>query len=426
LTELPNRLLFLDRVRQAVARGDRGNYLFAVLFIDLDDFKVVNDSLGHAAGDSLLKEVAKLMRGLVRSVDTVARFGGDEFALLIENSTISEIEGTARRLCAAVGRSIYLGDQMAHVGASVGIAVFPDDSTDAEILLKHADTAMYEAKAKGKSAYQFFTKKMMEQADNRLRMENGLRLALEKNQLVLHYQPQIDLATGQLIGIEALARWPDPGNGMISPALFIPLAEKCGLIEKLGEWVTNAACAQMAQWLALGYQFPHLSINVSVEQFRRGGVLAMMERMLEFYHLPAKNIMLEITESTLAEDNASLLETLQNLKKLGLQISIDDFGTGYSSLARLKSYPIDELKIDRSFVDDITEQGQDRIIAQTIIAMSKTLGFTVVAEGVETEAQLDTLRHLNCDAVQGYLISKPLSADELIEQFAPNMKATLV
>ncbi len=418
LTELPNRLLFLDRVRQAVARGDRGTFLFAVLFVDLDDFKVVNDSLGHAAGDTLLKEVAKLMRGLVRSVDTVARFGGDEFALLIEDTSVSEIENTARRICAAIGRSIYLGDQMAHVGASVGIAVFPEDSKNAEVLLKHADTAMYEAKAKGKNAYQFFTKKMMEQADMRLRMENGLRKALDNNLLFLNYQPQIDLDTGQLIGAEVLVRWFDNEYGLISPVHFIPLAEKSGLIEKLGEWVTNAACAQMANWLAQGYKLAHLSINVSVEQFRRGRVLEMMKRLLENYQLPAGQIMLEITESTLADDNKALSETLQSLKNLGLKISIDDFGTGYSSLARLKSYPIDELKIDRSFVDDITEQGQDLIIAQTIIAMGKTLGFSVIAEGVETDAQLEVLKKLHCDIVQGYLLSKPLTVEEMSQLLA--------
>lgn len=418
LTELPNRLLFLDRVRQAIARGERGNYMFAVVFIDLDDFKVVNDSLGHAAGDALLIEVAKLLRSLVRAVDTVARFGGDEFALLIENTSIREVESTARRLCAAISRSIYLGDQMAHVGASVGIAVFPEDSKDAEILLKHADTAMYEAKAKGKSAYQFFTKRMMEQADQRLRMENGLRIALDKNELALVFQPQIDLATGRLIGVEALCRWTDSELGDIPPILFIPLAEKCGLIEKLGEWVANCACLQMKRWLDNGFSLPHISINVSIEQFRRGNVLSMMQRLVDLYQLPAGKIMLEITESTLADDNQMLKDSFMSLKEMGLKISIDDFGTGYSSLARLKSYPIDEVKIDRSFVDDITEQGHDRVIAQTIIAMSRTLGFSVVAEGVETEAQMGILRELNCDIVQGYFISKPISADELLKVFA--------
>jgi len=415
LTALPNRLLFLDRVRQAIARGRRGDYVFAILFIDLDDFKVINDSLGHAAGDTLLKEVAKLMRNLVRAVDTVARFGGDEFALLIENTSVNEVENTARRLCAAIGRPIRLNEQMVHVGSSVGIAVFPEDSKDAEILLKHADTAMYEAKAKGKNTYQFFTKRLMELADKRLKLENSLRIALQNNKLSLHYQPQIDLTTNQLIGVEALVRWSDLEHGEKFPSQFIPFAERCGLITKLGEWVAEAACSQMSNWLKKGYQLPNLSINISVHQFRRGRVLTMMKRLLEIYQLPAKAITLEITESTLAEDEQAMLE---NLKNLGLSISIDDFGTGYSSLARLKNYPIDELKIDRSFVDNITEQGQDRVIAQTIIAMSKTLGYSVVAEGVETKKQLETLRDLGCDIIQGYFISKPLPAKELTKRFA--------
>ncbi len=417
LTELPNRLLFLDRIKQAIARGDRSNYLFAVLFIDLDDFKIVNDSLGHAAGDKLLKDVAKLMRSLVRAVDTVARFGGDEFALLIENTTVSEVEITARRLCTAISKAFFLGKQMVHIGASIGIAVFPEDSKDAEILMKHADTAMYEAKAKGKNAFQFFTQSMMEQVDKRLRLENSLRKALDKNELSLHFQPQIDLATGQLIGVEALVRWLSQDHEAKLPNQFIPIAEKCGLIGKLGEWVANNACSQFSKWLSKGYTLSHLSINISIDQFRRGNVFEMMEHLLKVYQLPAQKIILEITESTLADDNQTMLETLLRLKRMGIKISIDDFGTGYSSLARLKSYPIDELKIDRSFVDDITEQGQDRAIAQTIIAMSKTLGFSVVAEGVETQEQLETLRELGCDIVQGYLISEPISAKEFTRRF---------
>lgn len=417
LTELPNRLLFLDRIKQAIARGDRGDYLFAVLFIDLDDFKTVNDSLGHATGDKLLKDVAKLMRGLVRAVDTVARFGGDEFALLIENTTVREVEIAARRLCAAISRAFFLSDQMIHIGASVGIAIFPEDSKDAEILMKHADTAMYEAKAKGKNSFQFFTQSMMEQVNKRLRLENNLRKALDNNELSLHYQPQIDLATGELIGVEALVRWPSQEQEAKLPNQFVPIAEKCGLIEKLGEWVADNACSQLSRWLKRGYTFQHLSINISIDQFRRGNVFGMMERLLKVYQLPAQKIMLEITESTLADDNQSMLETLLRLKKMGIKISIDDFGTGYSSLARLKSYPIDELKIDRSFVDDITEQGQNRTIAQTIIAMSKTLGFSVVAEGVETQEQLETLRELGCDIIQGYLISEPISAKAFAHKF---------
>jgi two-component system CheB/CheR fusion protein len=414
LTELPNRLLFLDRVRQAVARGDRDKYLFAVLFIDLDNFKVVNDSLGHACGDALLKEVAKLMRGMVRKVDTVARFGGDEFALLIEHTNFEEVETTARRLCAAISRPVQLSEHTAHVGASVGIAMFPSDSRDPEVLLKQADTAMYEAKSKGKGAYQFFTQQMTEIANSRLRMETNLRLALDRKELFLHYQPQIDLETGLLAGVEALARWTEiPKQGLIPPDQFIQLAETCGLIEKLGEWVLEAALDQMVIWQQQGFIVPHVSINVSPEQFRRGRILELIRHSLSQHDLQAPRIMLEITESILADDNDSILETLNELKALGVQISIDDFGTGYSSLARLRSFPINELKIDRSFVNDITDPEQGQVIAQTIIAMAKTLGLTVVAEGVETREQLEVLRNLGCDIVQGYLLSKPLSSDAL-------------
>jgi two-component system CheB/CheR fusion protein len=416
LTGLPNRVLFLDRVRQAVLRGERNHdYVFAVLFVDLDDFKVVNDSLGHSAGDELLKEIALRLRELVRSSDTIARFGGDEFALLLEDTNVEEAEITARRLCLTIAKTVNLGEEKVHVGASVGIAIYPDDSKDSEILLKHADTAMYEAKSKGKSAHRFFTKELMKKADARLKMENGLRRAIANNELILHYQPQVDLATGQIISVEALVRWQTPEQGVISPTDFIPLAEKSGLITQLGEWVAGQACSQMANWLACGAKISHISINVSPEQFKRGHISQTIQRLLNHYHLPANYIMLEITESTLSEDNDLLLNELINLKKLGIKISIDDFGTGYSSLARIKNYPIDELKIDRSFIDGLAEAGHDKTITQTIIMMAKTLGFSVVAEGVESTEQLDILRDFNCDLIQGYFYFKPMPCDEIIK-----------
>lgn len=425
LTELPNRLLFLDRVNHAIERGDRGSYPFGILFIDLDDFKVVNDSLGHSTGDNLLKEVAIVMKHLVRPVDTVARFGGDEFVLLIENTTIEEIEATAKRICSTMSNTQFLGSQAVHVGASCGIAVYPDDGANTELLLKHADTAMYEAKLKGKNLYQFFTKNMMEQVDNRLRLENGLRLALENGQLNLHFQPQIDIVSGQLIGAEALVRWCPSENRVIGPAEFIHLAEKCGLIDKLGEWVVDTAFAQMKSWLLKGYHLPQLSINISLEQFRRGQLVDTMKRLLNLYDLQGQSIRLEITESTLAESYTGLLESLQKLKSLGIKISIDDFGTGYSSLARLKIYPIDELKIDRSFVDGITEPGQDQSIAQTIIDLGKTMGLNVVAEGVETDDQMDILKKMGCNIAQGFLISKPLKAEDFIHKFGSKIKVSI-
>jgi two-component system CheB/CheR fusion protein len=416
LTGLPNRTLFLDRVRHAAERGNRSDdTIFAVLFVDLDNFKVVNDSLGHAAGDELLKEISNRMRDVMRVADTVARFGGDEFALLLEDISIEEAEITARRICTTLVKPIKLGDEVAHIGASIGIAIYPNDSRDAEILLKQADTAMYEAKGKGKNVHHFFTKELMQRADLRLKMENGLRYAIENDQLVLFYQPQIDVATGLIVGLEALVRWNHPENGMISPVDFIPLAEKCGLITQLGEWVANSACAQVANWQANGYKVPHVSINVSLDQFKRGRIFQMMQRLLAHYHISPEYIMLEITESTLSEDSDSLMLELKKLKELGLKISIDDFGTGYSSLARLKDYPIDELKIDRSFINGLTEDSHDKVIAQTIIAMAKTLGFSIVAEGVETAEQLEILRGLNCDIVQGYFYFKPMPHNEITQ-----------
>jgi EAL domain-containing protein (putative c-di-GMP-specific phosphodiesterase class I) len=255
----------------------------------------------------------------------------------------------------------------------------------------------------------------MKKADARLKMENGLRRAIANNELILHYQPQVDLATGQIISVEALVRWQTPEQGVISPTDFIPLAEKSGLITQLGEWVAGQACSQMANWLACGAKISHISINVSPEQFKRGHISQTIQRLLNHYHLPANYIMLEITESTLSEDNDLLLNELINLKKLGIKISIDDFGTGYSSLARIKNYPIDELKIDRSFIDGLAEAGHDKTITQTIIMMAKTLGFSVVAEGVESTEQLDILRDFNCDLIQGYFYFKPMPCDEIIK-----------
>jgi two-component system CheB/CheR fusion protein len=276
---------------------------------------------------------------------------------------------------------------------------------------------MYQAKDGGKRTHQFFTSDLKKAADDRLRMEQGLRRAIERSELLLHYQPKIDLATGQLIGLEALVRWRHPDDGMVPPARFIPMAEKNGMIEHIGEWVANAACAQMASWLAQGYNIPQISINVSAEQFRRGHIADSLRRLLNHYHLPAEHLVVELTETALMASVEQVQQGLRDLKSLGVKLSIDDFGTGYSSLAYLRRYPIDELKIDRSFVDDVAQNSDDRTIAQTIIAMSKTLGLSVVAEGIETQEQLDTLRELGCHIGQGYLFAAPMPPDEVIKRF---------
>ncbi len=417
LTSLPNRALFLDRVRQAVARTLRTEATFAVLFIDLDNFKVVNDSLGHAAGDDLLIEIAKRMRECVRGSDTVARFGGDEFAMLLEDASVEDAEMTARRIAESMQRPHLIGRQTVYPSASIGICLYPDDGLDAETLLKNADSAMYQAKDGGKSTHHFFTDQLKHAADERLKIETGLRDAVEKNQLFLLYQPQIDIASGRLVGVEALVRWQHPEDGMIPPLKFIPLAEKTGLIDLVGEWVAATACRQLATWTAQGHQIPRVSINVSADQLRRTNMPALMRRLLSHYRLDATHIVLELTESALLENVDRVQQMLRELKALGIQLSIDDFGTGYSSLSYLRRFALDELKIDKSFVADIAQNLDDRAIAQTIVAMAQTLGFPVVAEGIETEEQLGVLRDIGCHVGQGYLFARPLSPEDLVASY---------
>jgi len=418
LTTLPNRGLFLDRVRQAIARARRQRTPFGVFFVDLDNFKIVNDSLGHHAGDEMLKEVALRLRECLRAADTVARFGGDEFALLIEETSPTEADMTARRIGDAMLRPMSLAGQTVHASASIGISLFPDDGEDAETLLKHADGAMYQAKESGKRTHQFFTSDLKKAADERLQLETGLRRAIEKNELFLMYQPQIDIATGALVGVEALVRWQHPDHGLVPPLKFIPLAEKTGLIDHVGEWVADAACRQLATWLAQGHDMPRVSINVSPEQLRRMHVPNSIRRLLDHYRLDAGRLTIELTESALMADPDQAQKMLRDLKALGVALSIDDFGTGYSSLSYLRRYPLDELKIDRSFVDEVATNPDDRAIAQTIIAMAATLGLSVVAEGIETQGQLDALRKLGCHTGQGYLFAAPLPADEVVLRLA--------
>jgi len=413
LTTLPNRALFIDRVRQAIARSGRNEGLFAVLFVDLDNFKVVNDSLGHAAGDELLKEVAALTKECIRAADTVARFGGDEFALLVEETTAGEADMTARRIADALGRSIIINGQSFFVSASIGISVYPTDGADAETLLKNADSAMYQAKEAGKRTHRFFTADLKEAADERLQLSNGLRRAVEEDELFLAFQPQVELKTGHMIGMEALVRWKHPEIGLILPGKFIPMAEKSGLIHHVGDWVADAACRQMASWIAQGYDVPQVSINVSAEQFRRPHLPATIERLIAHYHLDATLLTIELTETALMLDPDQCLRMLRDLKVLGVKLSIDDFGTGFSSLSSLRRYPIDELKIDRSFIDEVGSNPDDRAITQTILAMANTLGLSVVAEGIETQQQLDVLHQLGCPAGQGYLFAVPLTPAEI-------------
>jgi len=416
LTSLPNRALFIDRIRQATARAERHQTRFAVMFVDLDNFKVVNDSLGHAAGDDLLKEVAKVLRGCVRATDTVARFGGDEFALLQEETQADEVDETARRIADALGRSISVDGQSFFASASIGIALYPTDGKDAETLLKSADSAMYQAKDNGKRTHQFFTNDLKVAADERLQLGNGLRRALEKDELFLLYQPQVELRSGRLVGMEALVRWKHPQKGLVLPEKFIPMAEKAGLIHHVGEWVGETACRQMATWIATGYEVPRLSINVSAEQFRRHHIPSAIARLMTRYRLEPQLLTIELTETALMLDPEQCLRQLRDLKALGVKLSVDDFGTGFSSLSSLRRYPIDELKIDRSFVDEVGSNPDDRAITQAILAMADKLSLSVVAEGIETQQQLDALQQLSCKHGQGHFIGKPMSADEMAHQ----------
>lgn len=418
LTGLPNRSLFLDRLRQAIAHSERSLNSFSVLFVDLDNFKVVNDSLGHAAGDDLLKEISGRLRNCVRVPDTVARFGGDEFALLIEDATVSEAELTAQRIAESLLKPFQVGRQNLYPGASIGICMYPEDGTDPETLLKNADSAMYKAKDGGKNTFHFFTDELKQAADERLKLENGLRGAIGRKELFLVYQPKWDTSCKRVVGVEALARWKH-GENMIPPAKFIPLAEKIGLIEPIGEWIATTALKQIAEWKKKGLDIPQVSINISADQFKRGNIPAMMLRLLSSYRLDASHVMLELTESALMEDIDAIQQELLELKALGVRVSIDDFGTGYSSLAYLRKLPIHELKIPREFIVDVGHNPDAQAIAKTIIAMANTMGFDVVAEGVESEEQLNVLINLGCTVVQGYFLDVPMTSKELIHRLFP-------
>lgn len=418
LTSLPNRGLFLDRVRQTVIKARRqADTRAAVFFVDLDNFKVINDSLGHQAGDEMLKEVAVRLRECVRGADTVARFGGDEFALLLEGANAAEAEITAGRIATALASPISLSGQAIHVSASIGISLFPEDGEDADTLLKHADGAMYKAKDVGKCTHYFFTNDLKKSADERLQLGNGLRQAIDNDELFLMYQPQLALAGGELVGVEALLRWRHPELGLIPPDKFIPLAETTGLIDTIGDWVADAACCQAAAWLAQGYSIPRVSINVSAEQFRRCDIPQSIHNLLEKYQLPPELLVVELTETALMVDPEQAQKVLHRLRDMGLHVSIDDFGTGYSSLAQLRRFSIDELKIDRVFVNEVALSNDDKAIARTIMAMADSLNLSVVAEGIETQEQCSVLHELGCQIGQGFLFAKAISAEEIMQRF---------
>jgi len=415
LTGLPNRLLLTDRLAHALASARRRAGYLALLFVDLDRFKNVNDSLGHAVGDKLLWEIARRLNTCVREEDTVARVGGDEFVIVLENlSDKQDAVCIANKIHQAFERPIDIDTHCLHASASIGIALYPDDGDNAEILMQNADTAMYQAKASGRNNFQFFAPFMNAHVRERLDLENTLRLALERGQFELYFQPIVDLAGGDIPCAEALIRWRHPEHGLVSPDKFIPIAEETGFITQIGDWVLARACMELAGWRAAGVRAPRLSLNVSARQFRQPGLAERIRQILLMHDVDAGQIDLEVTEGALMEQPDVAARILGELKAMGLGIVIDDFGTGYSSLAYLKTFPIDKLKIDRSFVRDILTDNSDREITLAVIDLSHNLGLKVVAEGVEEPGQLEFLRNHGCDAVQGYYYSRPLPADAFL------------
>ncbi|TMH75890.1 MAG: EAL domain-containing protein [Betaproteobacteria bacterium] len=430
LTDLPNRSLFNERLRHALHQGTRYTRGIAVMFIDMDRFKVVNDSLGHSAGDRLLQDSAKRLAECLRESDTVARLGGDEFVVMIENFTApKDAIAVAQKALASLAKPFFVDGQEFLMSASIGISTFPDDGKDAETLLKNADIAMYRAKDQGRNNYQFYSAQMNKHTFERLAMESSLRRAVERSEFQLHYQPKLDLRTGAIAGVEALVRWQHPDWGMVSPAQFIPLAEETGLIVQIGEWVLRAACEQNKRWRDQGIPPLRVAVNLSARQFAQKTLLSDIAKTIAQSGLTPDCIELEITESLVMTNPEHATETLHKLKTMGISLSIDDFGTGYSSLAYLKRFPIDCIKIDRSFIKDIPTEADDMAITRGVIALGHSLRLKVVAEGVETVEQQDFLRSNDCDEMQGYLFSKPLPAEEvtaLLKGHSPKQNLTVV
>ena len=413
LTGLPNRSLLQDRLSQSIAFASRSDRPVWVMLIDLDRFKFVNDSMGHKAGDVLLVTVAARLRASLRDADTVARLSGDEFVVILNEHADEPLSpAVVQRIMDAVAQPVMLGNKEFFVTCSVGVAVFPTEGTLSENLIEHADIAMYRAKKLGRNNFQFFTPSMNDEAMERVRIEGALRNALERDEFVLHYQPQVDMKTGQIVGMEALIRWNHPELGMVPPGRFVGVAEETGLIVPIGAWVMRTACAQNKAWQLAGYPRLRVAVNLSARQFGAANLMASLEATLQETGLDAACLEIELTESLFMSDVTPAVELLHRMKALGVNLSIDDFGTGYSSFSYLSRFPIDVLKIDRSFVADITHDANDAAIVTSIIALAHNLKLAVIAEGVETLAQLDYLRSHGCDEMQGYYFSKPVPADQ--------------
>jgi diguanylate cyclase (GGDEF)-like protein/PAS domain S-box-containing protein len=421
LTGLPNRRLFHDRLTQALSRAKRNEKLVGIMFLDLDHFKDINDTLGHLFGDRLLQEVANRLSELVRTDDTVARMGGDEFTVILENiSNVVDVESVAEKILHALRLPFHLGAHEVYVTTSIGITLYPMDDNDIEKLIMNADGAMFQAKSHGRNTYELYTAKILSAAAGRLALETAFRKAVGAEdfllqyqpEFTLHYQPEIDRYSGEVVGAEALVRWQHPELGLLSPGHFISLAEETGLIIRLGEWVLRTACKQAVAWRKAGFPAFQVAVNVSALQFRNRDIVQQIGKILEDTGLEGRYLELELTESMIFDKTEELIAILRELKMMGITISIDDFGTGHSSLSNLQLLPVDKVKIDMSFVRNVTTNEQDATIVLGIIAMAHKLGLKVVAEGVETEAQLAYLHSHGCDIMQGFHLSRPMAAED--------------
>ncbi|MES2877222.1 MAG: EAL domain-containing protein [Pseudomonadota bacterium] len=423
LTSLPNRALFHELLGHTLQRAERDQTQFALLFIDLDNFKNINESLGHSLGDQLLIEAGQRLKVLLPDIDAIARIGGDEFNIILSHSEGSPwIDLTAQRIIDALARPFELDGTSVYVGASIGIALYPSDGLDAGTLQSNADAALHQAKLRGRGMLRFFSSEMTGRAKERLTLEADLRRAVERHELRLYYQPQVDLISGRIVGVEALVRWQHPLRGLIPPVEFIPLAEESGCIVPLGEWVLHTACRQIRQWSDAGLTLPQMAVNVSAVQLSRGSLIESVKAALQESGITPGQLEIEITESSIMLDRDQSFKSLADLKALGVSLSIDDFGTGYSSLAYLQQLEVHKLKVDMAFVRDMTTNSSNASIVKAVIAMGHSLGLEIIAEGVETPGQARYLRALQCDVMQGYLISKPLAADDMtrfLTSFSP-------
>ena len=417
LTNLPNRLLLLDRIKQSLTSAERHNNLLAVAFIDLDNFQNINNSLGHHIGDKVLQTVAQRLARCLRESDTITRLGGDEFVVSLPNIQSNvDLFQIAKKMLAAIALPIEAEGRDLHLTASIGIALYPEHGKDAETLMRKADMAMHSAKRLGRNRHQMFVEHMNEQVQQQVQLEDEMWRALENNEFVLYYQPIVDLKSGAIVGAEALLRWPNAHGAWLSPAEFIPMTEKCGLIVPLSEWILSEACTQLQAWRESGHGLSDftIAVNLSPRHFATAGLATMIAGVIEQTEIDSRRLHLEITDGLLTDMNESVHTNFEGLKRIGIKFALDDFGTGYSSLGYLRSFPIDMLKIDRSFVQDLPDNADNVAIVTTIIALANSLSLTVVAKGVETEGQLASLQQLGCHLAQGFLFSHPLPADEFL------------